>query len=230
MGICTADCDPFASLRIFEDGMIVRSCAEKELCVRCGLCCVAFVVDVPERVPVSVSDRMCSVRKRAGEVCPHLGIKGGFTSCACHDVRDGEQVHPHFVTCDGFDGGDPGEMFDDDGFDLSRSGYFGAVQATFAFLLEDPSECNILLVLDFCRKNIIQVDFYFNHIRAEGSEIKVLKLLKSILLRDELLWELTDKIHGLDEWLKQSGRLDRLALDVNNPVHEAFINRYSLNV
>ena len=205
--------------KTFSDNEILNA-SIKGLCARCGLCCSVFNIDIPERVPTSVSEVVRSVVKKAGAVCPYFLYEGGLASCQCHDLKGCLSLR----TCNGFSCEDPLADFEDDGYELSRSGYFDAVQACFDILLND--ETVVDAVLDLCKRNVIQTSFYISCCRGVDVRGRVVSFLKRLLSYDYLIVEILDMIGDLHQWLKVY--LQSLELDLAKPVHKAFMDRYVL--
>ncbi|MBT4917731.1 hypothetical protein HN709_03375 [Candidatus Peregrinibacteria bacterium] len=78
----------------FEEGQVDR-CADGECCT-CGVCCIAFQVDVP-----AVGELQGIFRKEALEICPHMVIDDTGFKCGLHGNK-GED--PRLDRCQNFRG------------------------------------------------------------------------------------------------------------------------------
>lgn len=76
-------------------------------CVRCGMCCITYATNIPERKPQDAADEVRTEVKDTMEPCKHLveDDKGRF-GCACHDVKD----NPALAVCNNWRGDFRGEF------------------------------------------------------------------------------------------------------------------------
>lgn len=76
-------------------------CWKEGECVQCGMCCITYVTDIPERKPLDAIEEVRKETKDTLEPCKHLveDDKGRF-GCACHEVKD----NPALSTCKGWRG------------------------------------------------------------------------------------------------------------------------------
>ncbi len=221
--------DPPIPTPVFTKDEIMR-CPERETCVQCGLCCFGFGIDIPEKVPTSVDDIVRTTLKRAGTICPHMEFdEDGKAHCKCQEVK----AHPKLEICREFDGGDPTEMFDEDGYNPRRTGYFGAIQSSFWAILEYPEDENILMqFLEFINRGSVQMPILLRYVRNHNAEEKILNFLNLILSQPYPLFQLLDLIEDLPQWLNTAHstsaqkRHELLNLNSENPSHNLFRKKY----
>ncbi|MBI4235294.1 hypothetical protein HY604_03265 [Candidatus Peregrinibacteria bacterium] len=208
--IIQSDDEGKAALRPGE----LDKCWTQGECVRCGMCCITYVTEIPRRKPRDAVEEVRREVKDTMEPCKYLvEDDSGRFGCACHDVKD----NPALSVCKEWKG------------DL-RNG-FSAMMLMYANnLVASATQEDIMVAEKLCRRGSIAELDVFNF-----SPGKVRDFLFQTLLCEKLPYALWDAMN-LELYFLIMTRAEFKRLYVNeeeffslapeNPAHVAFAKRY----
>lgn len=204
----------------------MAACGEHGDCCQCGLCCVVFYNEVPERVPTRVDEITGMVAKQCMVPCPHLArTNDGRMGCACHEAKD----HPKLRQCRDW----RGDEFDQ----YSGTKFWRMHVVAIRKLLMNPGNEDELTDKIWILEKLIAKGIFSKELDLGEYWFRQIKpFLKACIKAGEKYGALPHNIFQKMNLQKLIGEILEtefafalmmdLGIDTGNPLHREFIDKY----